>query len=111
MEAVSPMIVHPADRLIVKWAVDGGFTHCYAREYGLPDPCLRVHLGLSSAYFKEGQLVLWRAEADAKYLDQLMFELTRLFVFCTEINAYPRQRVFISPEELSALQRPLTQAG
>jgi hypothetical protein len=105
------MIVHPADRLIVKWAVDGGFSHAYAREYGLPDPCLRVHLGMSSAYFNEGQLVLWRAEADAKYLDQLMFELTRLFVFCAESDAYPPQRVFIGPGELSALHRPLNEAG
>jgi hypothetical protein len=105
------MIVHPADRSIVKWAVEDGFVHGYVREYGLPEPALRVQLGMTTAFFHAGRLVHWRAEAAAQHLDQLMFELTRLFGFCHQAGAYPEQRVFLQPGELAALQRPYNKAG
>ena len=105
------MIIHPADCSIVRWAIGQGFSYTYVREYGLPDPCLRVQLGVTSAYFSAGCLVLWRAEAYAKYMDQLMFELTRLFAFCAQVNAYPRQQVAIDPQELALLQSSFSKAG
>ena len=105
------MIVHPADRRIVTWAAGAGFEHRYVREYGLPEPSLCVQLGMTTAYFHAGRLVHWRADAAAQYLDQLMFELTRLFGFCRQAEAYPKQRVFLQPGELEALQRPCNKAG
>lgn len=111
--AVSPdekneqaMIIHPADRDVVKWAVDQGFVYEYTREYGLPEPSLRIRLGLSSAFFLAGQLIHWRADVDAGYLDQLMAELTWLFGWCAIAKAYPQQEVFISPAERAALRFP-----
>jgi hypothetical protein len=100
------MIIHPTDRHIVKWAVDRGFPHEYRREYNLPDRCLAVHLGLSTAYFHEGKLAHFRADTQACYMDQLMYELTLLFGFCAQNRAYPDQQVFLTAAELSALQRP-----
>jgi hypothetical protein len=105
------MIVHPADHPIVTWAAAAGFEHRYVREYGLPEPSLCVQLGLTTAYFHAGRLVHWRAEAAAQYLDQLMFELTCLFGFCHRAKAYPKQRVFLQPGELEALQGPRSKAG
>ena len=105
------MIVHPADRSIVTWAVERGFPHEYVREYGLPEPSLRVRLGLSSAFFKAGRLVHWRADVQGQYIDQLMYELTNLFGFCGPNRAYPQQNIFLEPGELAALQQPLSEAG
>jgi len=105
------MIVHPADRLAVKWAVEEGLEHQYVREYGVPEPALRIRLGLTTAFFHAGLLVHWRADAAADYLDQLMFELTQLFTFCRQAGAYPKQRVFLQPGVLATLQRPYNKAG
>jgi len=100
------MIVHPADRPIVKWAIDQGYGYEYVREYGLPQPSLRVRLGLSTATFDAGQLIHWRADVDGRYLDQLMFELTCLFGLCALVGAQPEQDVVLSPQKLAALRRP-----
>ena len=105
------MVVHPADRSIVTWAVEQGYPHEYVREYGLPDPSLRIRLGMSSAFFSAGRLIHWRADVNGQYLDQLMYELSCLFGFCARIQAYPKQHVFLDPSELMALQRPLSEAG
>jgi len=104
------MIINSADRAIVKWAVDHGYEYEYLREYGLPEPSLRVKLGLSSAFFEAGHLIHWRADVSGGYLDQLMCELTCLFGLCARTKAYPKQNVFISPGELTALQRPPSEA-
>lgn len=85
------MIIHHADRAIVKWAIDHGFPHHYVREYGLPEPALRVCLGMSNAFFYAGKLLHWRADAPGRGMDQLMCELTSLFGVCTQANAYPSQ--------------------
>jgi len=105
------MIIHHADRPVVKWAIDHGYPYEYLREYGLPEPSLRVQLGLSSAFFEAGRLVHWRAEADARYLDQLMAELVSLYSLCARTRAYPPQMIFISPEERAALQRPSAESA
>lgn len=98
------MIIHHADRPVVKWAVDSGYPYEYVREYGLPQPVLRVRLGLSTAFFEAGTLVHWRVDADARYMDQLMFELTSLFSWCAQFNGYPEQKVYLSTNELTALR-------
>ena len=99
------MLVRSSDRALVKWAVDNGYRCEYLREYGLPDPVLRIQLGTSSAYFNDGRLVRWRAEVDARYLDQLMCELTHLFLCCAQHHAYPEQIAFLGAAELRALHR------
>lgn len=97
------MIIHHADRAVVKWAVDQGLPYEYRREYGLPEPCLCVQMGLSCAFFKAGRLVQWRANAEARCMDQLMFELSSLYALCAQIGAYPNQNAVITPEERAAL--------
>jgi len=107
LKGLEAMIIHHADRQIVKWAIDCGYVYEYTREYGLPEYVLRVRLGLSSAYFKAGRLVHWRADVDAHYLDQLMCELMLLFGLCAQADAYPEQNIFNSPAELAGFNRPL----
>src|SRR5687768_4947240 len=97
------MIIHPCDRDVVKWAVDHGFSYNYLREYGLPEPCLRVQLGVSCAFFNAGQLVHLRASVQGCYLDQLMFELTSLFGICAQARSYALQDVYLSPSERAEL--------
>lgn len=99
------MIIHHRDKDVVKWAIDQGHTYEYAREYGLPEPCLRVHLGVSVAFFHAGRLVRWRADAEGGQMDQLMCELTSLFGLCAAVRAYPRQEAFVSPVEMAVLHR------
>lgn len=99
------MIVHPADRRIVQWAIERGYLFSYVREHGLPEPCLRVCLGQSSAFFKAGRLVHWLAQVDARRLDLLMFELTSLFGFCSSVRALPPQQAVLSRDELLTLIR------
>jgi hypothetical protein len=98
------MIIHHADRLLVKWAIDSGYPYEYIREYGLPEPVLRVRLGLSTAFFEAGTLVHWRADVDATHMDQLMYELTSLFGLCAQAKAYPAQKVFLASEPVCVLQ-------
>jgi|GEM_PF-1555362 len=105
------MIIPKADRSVVKWAIDQGYPHDYVREYGLPEPALRVRLGLSIAFFEAGRLVHWRADASSQHLDQLMFELMSLFGWCAQANAYPDQEAFLTPAELAALRRPSSGAA
>ncbi len=105
------MIIRDCDRAVVKWAVDQGYPYAYVREHGLPDPSLRIHLGLSTAYFEGGRLVHWRAESPGRHMDQLMFELTSLFGCCASANAYPEQEVWLSPAEQSALRPPYSKAS
>lgn len=100
------MIIHHADRAVVKWAIDRGYPYEYIREYGLPEPSLRIQLGLSTAYFQAGRLLRRRADADAEYMDQLMYELASLFSWCSLSKAYPKQQIFVSVLELAALRSP-----
>ena len=106
------MIVHPADREIVKWAVEQGYSYEYLREYGLPEPSLRIRLGMSCAFFRAGRLIHWRADVNSRYLDQLMFELTFLFGFCAQAGAYPRQAIpSVSPDTAGTHRRHYNEAG
>jgi hypothetical protein len=91
------MIVHPTDKPAVQWAVEHGYVFSYVREYGLPEPSLRVALGMSTAFFNAGQLVCWRASAGGNDLDQLMRELASLFGFCTLNRGYLPQQAFATP--------------
>lgn len=93
------MIIHASDRPIVKWAVDNGYPYEYVREYGLPQPALQVRLGMSTAYFEAGTLIHWRADVEARNMDQLMYELSCLFGLCAQANAYPDQKLFFGVAE------------
>lgn len=97
------MVIHPADRHVVKWAIDHARPYEYVREYGLPDNSLRVELGVSRAYFKSGQLVHWRASVNGEHFDQLMFELATLVRLCTALQGYPPQQIHLSLPEQSLL--------
>ena len=76
------MIVEPADRDIVKWAVDHAVPCYYTREQGLPTPCLKIHCGHVTAFFCRGRLTRLWAHADHAFLDDMFAELTQLFALC-----------------------------
>jgi hypothetical protein len=100
------MVIHPADRMLVNWAIESGHPFEYVREEGLPEPALRIQLGVSTAFFHNGKLVRWRADTRAEHMDQLMFELTSFFGFCSKTDVYPPQKVFLTEQEIQALRRP-----
>jgi hypothetical protein len=89
------MIVHPADKSAVQWAVEHGYLFGYVREHGLPDPSLQISMGLSIAFFNAGRLVHWRARADGKQIDELMKELASLLGFCTVSRGYLPEELFL----------------
>ncbi|HEY3245194.1 MAG TPA: hypothetical protein VGM03_17775 [Phycisphaerae bacterium] len=76
------MIVHPADRDIVKWAMDRSAPYYYTREQELPQPCLKVHCGHVTAYFFQGALVRVWAHADEPALEDMFVELGQLLALC-----------------------------
>ncbi len=91
------MLIDEKDRLIVRWAIDKAHTFDYCRQNGLPDPCLRVRVGFSTAYFHKGKLVHWSANVDGDYLDQLLCEMTSLFAMCARCRAYLSPQAAVSP--------------
>lgn len=93
------MLITDNDHPLIRWAVQKAYIFDYGRPNGLPDPCLRIQLGLSTAYFHNGKLVRWFGESSGDQLDQLMYELSSLFAMCTGLRAYMSQRVAISPPE------------
>ncbi len=76
------MIVEPADREIVKWAVDRLVPWYYTRERGLDRPCLSVHFGHVTAYFCRGRLKRIRTHSDADGFDDMFSEFLVLFELC-----------------------------
>jgi len=98
------MWIDEPDRRIVRWAIDKAFTFDYCRENGLPDPCLRVRLGLSTAYFHKGKLVHWAAASGGEHLDHLLHEMTLLFLLCAQVKAYVTPQVRFSPAEEVAVR-------
>lgn len=76
------VIVDPADRPIVKWALDRAAAFYYARERDLPQPCLKVQCGCVTAYFWRGRLTRLQAHADSGLFDEMFCELAQLFELC-----------------------------
>jgi hypothetical protein len=76
------MLVHPADRKFVKWAIDRSVPCYYCHEPGLPDPCLKVHLGHVTVHVQRGRLLRLAAHADRGDLDAMFAELVDLFALC-----------------------------
>jgi hypothetical protein len=76
------VIVDPADRAIVKWALDRAAAFYYARERDLPQPCLKVQCGCVTAYFSRGRLTRLQAHADSGLFDEMFCELAQLFELC-----------------------------
>jgi hypothetical protein len=91
------MLIDEKDRPIVRWAIEKAYTFDYCRENGLPDPCLRIRLGLSTAFFHKGKLVHWAASSAGEHLDHLLQEMTLLFGLCAERKAYVAPHVRFSP--------------
>ncbi len=85
------MHVDPADKSIVKWAVDRGLVFGYERDKGLPGTHLRLHIGFLTAFFRRGKLVHLAAAADGRHIDQLMWELSELFGLCAQNGGYSDQ--------------------
>ncbi len=85
------MHVDPADKAIIKWAVERGRVFSYDRNHGLVGTHLRLHLGLLTAFFKQGKLVHLSAASDGRHLDQLMQEFAELFGLCTQTKGYLTQ--------------------
>jgi hypothetical protein len=80
------------DEEVVEWARQRAYTHYYCRERGLPDPCLKVHLGQVSAYFHEGQLVRLALQVDGELLDDACAHLRELLAMCEADAAYMVQQ-------------------
>ncbi len=76
------MIVEPADREIIKWAVDRLVPWYYTREKGLERPCLCVHFGRVTAYFCRGRLMRIRTYSDSDGFDDMFSEFLVLFELC-----------------------------
>jgi hypothetical protein len=91
------MLIDEHDRPFVRWAMEKAYTFDYCRPSDLPEPCLRVRLGLSTACFHRGKLVYWSAESPGEQLDQLLYEMMCLFSVCSREHAYLNRHVFISP--------------
>ncbi len=75
------MIVHPADRNIVKWAIDHSSPCYYTREPDLPNPCLKVQCGHVTAYFCRGRLARLWAHADGDQFDDMFADMTQILRF------------------------------
>jgi hypothetical protein len=94
------MIVHPADREIVNWALDRAAPWYYTHEHELPQPCLKVHCGHVTAYFCRGALVRVWAHADEPLLDDMFAQLSELLTLCSQDDAeaprdsFGRRRIF-----------------
>jgi hypothetical protein len=82
------MHIHPADRDIVKWAIDKGLMFSYERNNGLQGMHLKLHIGMLTAFFRNGKLAHLAGAADGRHLDQFMWELTELFGLCAENGGY-----------------------
>jgi hypothetical protein len=80
------------DEEVVEWARQRAYTHYYCREHGLPDPCLKVHLGQISAYFHEGQLVRLAFQVDGELLDDACAHLREVLAMCEADGAYMPQQ-------------------
>jgi hypothetical protein len=85
------MHIDPADKHVVKWAIDRGLVFCYERNSGLGGMHLRLHVGLLTAHFKRGKLVHLSAAASGHRMDELMRELTELFGLCAQSGGYLEQ--------------------
>ncbi len=86
------MHIDPADKRIVRWAVDRGLIFAYERNNGLSGTHLKLHLGLLTAFFRRGKLTHLTAAADGRHIDQLMCELTELFGLCAQARGYLDQQ-------------------
>lgn len=91
------MRIDDKDRSVVRWAIDRAYPFEYCRANGLPDPCLRIRLGMSHAYFHQGKLVHWTAEAPGQSLDVLLCEMASLFAMCAGERAYLNPRAAVVP--------------
>jgi hypothetical protein len=76
------MIVDPADRAIVKWALDHAAPFYYANERDLPQPCLKVQCGCVTAFFSQGKLTRVQARADSALFGEMFCEFAQLFELC-----------------------------
>jgi len=86
------MHIDPADKRIVRWAVDRGLIFTYERNNGLSGTHLKLHIGLLTAFFRRGKLTHLSAAADGRHIDQLMRELTELFGLCAQARGYLDQQ-------------------
>ncbi|MCK4660904.1 MAG: hypothetical protein KAV82_15395 [Phycisphaerae bacterium] len=84
------------DTEVIRWALQNGLRYYYAVEPSLPDPCLKVHLGHTTAYFSAGKLVRLWVHADGQFLDDVFSQLTQLFEMCTQIGGYLDQQATVS---------------
>ncbi len=76
------------DRPFLSWAREKGYPYYYTNESGLPDGCLKLHLGVLTAYVHNGKLVRLAANGEGRLIDQMMYEFSQLFALCGKHNAY-----------------------
>ena len=82
------MHIHPADRHVVKWAIERGLIFSYERNNGLSGTHLKLHMGLVTAFFRHGKLMHLNAATDGRHVDELMRDFTELFSLCAQAQGY-----------------------
>lgn len=103
LERTWAAFAEPDDTEVIRWADQHGLRYYYASEPSPPGRCLRVHLGHVTAYFRSGKLVRVWVHADGEYLDEVFYQLTRLFELCVRIGGYVDQEAIVSLGERQAL--------
>lgn len=86
------VFVPQPDAPIVDWARLQGYPFYYAAEAGLPDPCLKVHLGQLCACFHDGRLVRMTLQVDGDLIQDACDQLRRLLAICSLTGACPPQQ-------------------
>jgi len=81
----------PRDEPFLQWALHHHYRYYYTSERGLPEPCLKIHLGVVTAYLHHGKLIHLAIESEGGLLDEMMCELSLLFAQCARHNAYVEQ--------------------
>ncbi len=85
------MGVHEQDRPFIQWADSQGLPYHYTDEHGLPGRCLKLYLGVTTAYIHHGKLHRLLAHSTGDLLDEMMCELSQLFALCATHRAYLEQ--------------------
>ncbi|MCG3138882.1 MAG: hypothetical protein HJJLKODD_02752 [Phycisphaerae bacterium] len=79
------------DEPFISWARQRGFPYYYAQEPDQPESLLKLHMGVITAYLRQGKLIQVQAHSAGQLLDQMMFELAQLFAMCAKHDAYMEQ--------------------
>ena len=87
------------DQPFIHWAIQRGFSYYYTNEHGLPERCLKLHIGVMTAYIYQGKLVRIVVDSEGHLLDEMMLEFAQLFAECARHDAYLDQALCTTDRE------------